>query len=246
MHEARRILNLVITLTIGAILALTMTGPLYSRLEPATLFYDVNGVDVSHHQGEIDWRALANDKVTFAFMKATEGSDFKDRSFAGNWRGAKEAGIATGAYHFFTRCSSPKAQAANFIKTVPQDDNALPPVVDAEHMGPCKNGEAREDMAEGIGAFLDILHKHYGKRPLIYTTREFHDAFLKGRLKDEKFWIRSLFLPPRFRRESWLFWQHHHHGRRKGVTCPVDLNVFRGSREEFENLLHKPYALNPE
>lgn len=236
MSYTRRTTNIVIAITLCAILALTLTGPMLSRFEPASLFYEVRGVDVSHHQGRIDWRRLAEDNVDFVFMKATEGDDFRDKRFLENWNESHNAGIPRGAYHFFTRCSSPQAQAANFIATVPKDPDSLPHVVDAEHMGPCKGVDPIVDMAQSISAFLDIVEDHYGKRPIIYTTREFHDAFLKGTLHAERFWIRSLFLPPRVRTENWLFWQHHNNGRRKGVTGPIDLNVFRGSREEFDAL----------
>jgi Glycosyl hydrolases family 25 len=72
----------------------------------APLWSNVIGVDVSNHQGEIDWSALAGSNVAFAYIKATEGGDFRDRRFQLNWDGAKRAGLARGAYHFFTQCRS--------------------------------------------------------------------------------------------------------------------------------------------
>jgi lysozyme len=53
----------------------------------------VQGVDVSHHQGPIDWRALAGSGVRFAYIKATEGSDYVDPAFAANWTEAARAGV---------------------------------------------------------------------------------------------------------------------------------------------------------
>jgi lysozyme len=64
------------------------------------------GVDISAHQGRVDWPALAHDDVGFAYIKATEGSTFVDRDFAANWAAAIAAGLAHGAYHFFSLCSS--------------------------------------------------------------------------------------------------------------------------------------------
>jgi hypothetical protein len=83
----------------------------------APLWSNVIGVDVSNHQGEIDWSALAGSNVAFAYIKATEGGDFRDRRFQLNWDGAKRAGLARGAYHFFTQCRSGAEQARNFIAT---------------------------------------------------------------------------------------------------------------------------------
>ena len=204
-------------------------APLYALLEIAPLFHEVVGVDVSHHQGSIDWRAVKSAEVEFAYIKATEGGDFHDPTFERNWKEAQAAGVLRGAYHFFTQCRSGLEQARNFIARVPVDRSALPPVVDAEHMGPCRDGPSVADVAAELAAFIEAVAKHFGRRPLIYTTREFDDAYLAGRFGTERFWIRSLVLPPRFRRDQWVFWQYHNLGRREGVARPIDLNVFRGS-----------------
>lgn len=197
----------------------------YPWLEPARLLHDVHGIDVSHHQGEIDWAAVAGDGVGFAFIKATEGGDFVDPRFQKNWTASAKAGVPRGAYHFFTQCRPGAVQAENFIRVVPKDPRALPPVVDAEHMGPCRTSPQVKDVAQEVTVFLDLVEAHYGLRPLIYTTREFHDAYLAGGFEAERFWIRSLVIPPRFRKAQWVVWQYHNRGRRVGISGPVDLNV---------------------
>lgn len=92
-------------------------------------------------------------------------------------------------------------------------------------MGPCKKGPPVGDVAAEIAIFVDRLEAHYGRRPLIYTTREFRDAYLLGRFDNERFWIRSLVMPPLFRRDQWVIWQYHNRGRRPGIRGPVDLNA---------------------
>jgi lysozyme len=212
----------------------TFVGPwVYARLELAPFPYRVIGVDVSHHQGTIDWRTLAADGIAFAYIKATEGGNFRDTSFALNWSGAASVGLPRGAYHFFTLCKSGADQAQNFIATVPLDPQALPPVVDAESMGPCSSGTPIADVPRELEAFLAALTAHYGRRPLIYTTAEFHDAYLQGQFPSDRFWIRSLVLPPLWRYRQWILWQYHNRGQRRGVKGPVDLNAFRGSPQDF-------------
>lgn len=187
----------------------------------------VQGVDVSWHQGAIDWRTLAADDVAFAYIKATEGGDHVDPRFAFNWREARATGMHVGAYHFFTLCRSGVSQAQNFIAVVPREANALPHAVDLEHMGPCRRGPTMPDVVAEARAFMDRVEAHYGVRPIIYTTREFHDTHL-ATFEGERFWIRSLGVAPRFRERDWVIWQHHNRGHRNGVSGPIDLNAFRG------------------
>jgi lysozyme len=219
----------------AAILALAyIAAPhIYPRLELAPLWHEVIGVDVSNHQGVIDWPALAASGVGFAYIKATEGGDFRDKSFARNWAEAARAGIPRGAYHFASLCSAAD-EARNFIETVPKDPEALPPVVDVEQIGKCTATLEPADNIAMLRQFLDTLEKHYGRRPLIYTTPEFDSSMLAGLLAGERFWVRSLVLPPRFRRDQWIIWQYHNRGRRPGVKGDLDLNAFRGTRRDFE------------
>jgi lysozyme len=209
---------------------------LYPWIEPAVYKYKLLGVDVSHHQGAIDWDGLKRSGTAFAYIKASEGENFNDPRFTRNWYAAEQAGMRRGAYHFFTLCRTGKLQAENFIRVVPKDPKALPPVVDAEHMGPCRDSSPIKDVVAELRVFLDLVGQHYGKRPVIYTTREFHDAFLIGAFPKERFWIRSLVVEPAFRESQWLFWQYHNRGRRAGVSGPVDLNAYRGTEAELDRL----------
>jgi lysozyme len=108
-----------------------------SNWHPSLEKFPRQGIDVSHHQGPIAWQELAGQGVSFAYIKATEGGDYKDRRFSDNWNSAKNAGIARGAYHFFTLCRAGADQARNFIDSVPVEIDALPPAVDLEFMGNC-------------------------------------------------------------------------------------------------------------
>ncbi|MBL8549520.1 MAG: hypothetical protein JNJ73_06015 [Hyphomonadaceae bacterium] len=193
----------------------------------------VAGIDVSRHQGAIDWTAVARTDVRFVYIKASEGEDHTDELFQSNWDGAARAGLKRGAYHFFTLCRPGAAQAANFLRTVPRDPNALPPAIDLEHMGPCREGPQVEHVGAEVRSFLDLVQATTGVRPILYTTREFHDAHL-AEFRGERFWIRSLFMKPDFRRTEWVIWQHHNKARRHGVAGPVDLNTFRGDEKALD------------
>lgn len=59
------------------------------------------GVDVSAYQADIDMNALKEQNIEFIYIKASEGSAHKDSRFEENWKNAEEAGLLSGAYHFF-------------------------------------------------------------------------------------------------------------------------------------------------
>jgi len=227
LTSARVLLPAIALLALVAVL-------LYPYVETGRISHEVTGIDVSHYQGVIDWPRVARAGVAFAYIKATEGGDYVDKDFASNWQGAAAAGIPRGAYHFFKPCKSGSAQAKNFMARVPKDQWALPPVLDVEDTSTCVSKAAPSDVVAEIGAFLEAVEAHYGCRPLIYTTPEYEAAMLGGKLEGERFWARSIHVPPMYRQASWVLWQYHHMGRRDGIDGPVDLNAFRGSRQEFE------------
>ncbi len=197
----------------------------------------VQGMDVSRYQGQIDYSAARGGGMQFVFIKATEGKDYIDPNFADNWRRAKAAGIPHGAYHFMTWCSLASEQAAWFERMVPNDDDALPPVLDIEwnNHSSCKNKHPREDLLEKIRVMLAAMERHTGKVPIIYTDMNFHDDVLAGEHFDNPFWLRSTAAEPhtRYSNRPYLFWQWTQTGTMSGVWAEVDRNAFVGTPDDF-------------
>jgi len=206
----------------------------FMNFEPSASRYPVRGIDVSHHQGAIAWETLKGRGVHFVYMKASEGGDHVDTRFADNWTAAARAGLARGAYHYFTLCRPGIVQAHNFMRTVALDKTAMPPAVDLEFGGNCKHRPTRAEFLRELKAFLTTIERRYGKRPILYVTRSFHARYLTGELNDYGYWIRSIYFRPTVPGRRWLIWQFHHRGRRDGIKGAVDLNVFRGNRAAFE------------
>lgn len=193
--------------------------------------YPVRGLDVSHHQGPIDWIAVARDDVAFVYVKASEGGNHRDSRFAENWRGARRAGLAVGAYHYFTFCRAGRDQAANFLAAVPSLPDALPPAVDLEFGGNCGARPDGVAMRRELDAFLAPVEARAGRRAVLYVTPEFLAAY-GSVLPRRPMWRRSLLFPP-LGRPQWALWQYHNRGRVAGVGGPVDLNAFAGDRQVF-------------
>ena len=112
------------------------------------------GIDVSSHQGEIDWSTVASDNIRFAYIKATEGGDFVDRSFNANWRGAGKAGLNRAPYHFFTLCTPGAVQAEHFLAVAPPQPDALAPALDLELAGNCSRRPTRAEVEVELGSFM--------------------------------------------------------------------------------------------
>ena len=198
----------------------------------------IHGVDVSRWQKRIDWASVAASGKRFAFIKATEGGDHVDPMFMQNWEGARQAGVARGAYHFMFWCRSAEDQAAWFRKVVPQDPSALPPVLDVEWNGEsrtCPGKLSRPKALAMIRVMLREMQAHTGKRPMLYTDITFHEDVLEGELMDYAHWIRSTAAEPhvRYRNRTWTLWQYTTTGRVPGIAGAVDRNAFYGSESDW-------------
>ncbi|ODR98082.1 hypothetical protein AUC68_11345 [Methyloceanibacter methanicus] len=147
----------------------------------------VQGIDVSYWQGDIDWERVREAGIHFAFIKATEGGDHIDPKFRQNWYAAKRAGVARGAYHFIYWCRYASEQADWFVRNVPNDPDALPPVLDLEwhpDSKTCPKKISRSLALKKIKIILEAMERHTGKRPIIYTDPRFHRDILQGEFED--------------------------------------------------------------
>ncbi|MBJ3761375.1 glycoside hydrolase family 25 protein [Maribius pontilimi] len=199
--------------------------------------YAIHGIDISRWQDGIDWPRARDAGISFAFIKATEGGDRVDPGFAGHWDGAARAGVRRGAYHFFYFCRPAEEQARWFIQNVPREADALPPVLDMEwnHLSPtCKTRPPAAQVQSEARKFIAILARHYGKRPIIYTTPDFYEQTGIGAV-DATFWLRSVADHPTvvYPRQDWAFWQYTGTGEVPGISGKVDINAFRGGPDDW-------------
>jgi lysozyme len=201
--------------------------------------YTIHGIDVSKYQEIIDWGLVRDMKVgdvqmIFAFIKATEGLGNEDGYFKRNWKKAKDAGLARGAYHFFLATKSGKAQAENFINSVELEPGDLPPVLDIEQT----YGIPPEKLRDRAKEWLQTVHDYYHVMPMIYTNVDFYKQYLKDDFDGYPLWVAHYLQKERpsiYR--AWAFWQHSEAGRVNGILTRVDFDVFNGDSTEFRKLL---------
>ena len=181
------------------------------------------GVDVSAHQGEIDWPAVAADDIDFAYLKATEGATFTDSMFVANWTASGAAGVRRGAYHFFTLCSPAAAQAAHFL-AVAGTQAELPPALDLELNGNCGRRPSAADVDAEVTAFVTAVEKATAERVLLYVGEEFADRYRLSVTRGRDLWVRHLLRRPS---GQWRVWQARDRAHVKGIRGSVDLDVGR-------------------
>ena len=195
--------------------------------------YEIHGIDISHHQGRIDWEELKDNgqidhcPIRFVMIKATEGATQTDRNFRDNFYQARENGFTRGAYHFYSVHSPAEQQAYHFIKTVDLENGDLPPVLDVEHK---PKNQSDEDFRHSVLKWLNIVESHYRVKPIIYTYFKFKTRYLSDPVFDEyPYWIAHYYVDSLEYQWPWKFWQHTDVGRLPGIKGNVDFNIYNGS-----------------
>ena len=202
--------------------------------------YEIHGIDISHHQGDINWselreKGLINETpIRFIMIKATEGSTRVDENFKENFYQSREYGFTRGAYHFYSVHSPAKSQAEFFIKNVKLENGDLPPVLDVEHKPKNQTDDA---FKASILEWLDIVEQHYGVKPIIYTYYKFKTQYLSDPVFDQyPYWIAHYYVDEVEYQGPWKFWQHTDVGRLPGIDGNVDFNIYNGSFYELRKL----------
>ena len=200
--------------------------------------YQVHGIDISHYQGEVDWKMLKQTRqgqfpINFVFMKATEGGDFSDDKFVANFDSARAHGFVRGAYHFYNPKTDAHKQADFFIQSVKLEPGDLPPVLDIE-----KKGRDVKKLQQDLKVWLRKVENHYGVKPIIYASYKFKTRYLNDSVFNSyPYWIAHYYVDSVQYQGEWKFWQHTDVGTLPGIEEKVDLNIFNGSLQDLKCLL---------
>ncbi|HEY6038001.1 MAG TPA: GH25 family lysozyme, partial [Kofleriaceae bacterium] len=195
----------------------------------------VNGMDVSYYDDSIDWNAAHAAGIDFAFIRVTDGTQYKDPKFAAFWQGAKAAGVLRGAYQFFRPAEDPIAQADLMLSLAPYEAGDLPPVLDVEVNG----GLPQPQVAAAVHAWVDHVTTAIGRVPIVYAgLYSWPDLTGSADLTSSPLWIAQYTtaacpnIPAPW--TKWLFWQHSDTGKVDGVvSSQLDLDVFDGTLDDL-------------
>ena len=190
----------------------------------AEAHYD--GIDISSHQGMIDWGKVSSDKdIRFVYIKATEGSTYRSPHYAYNVTQARRHGVLVGSYHYLTSSSSIDEQFNNFSKFALKSVQDLIPMLDVEVRG----NWSRSQLIDSVDKFCDLVEGHYGVQPMIYSTMGFYNKNLTPHFNKHHLYIgRYSNAEPEINWEGeYTIWQYSETGIIPGIDAYVDLCRYR-------------------
>ena len=200
----------------------------------------IEGVDVSHHEGAIDWRQVAAAGKRFAYIKASEGTAYVDPTYATNRANAEQAGLRVGAFHYAQPDTSPgeaAAEADHFVQTAGFRSGELVPMLDLE----VSNGLSSSELETWVAAFLDRVYARTGLRAGIYVSPDFWRSYLADTSAIAAHGYGALWIAhwttaaspsvpaSNWDGQGWTIWQYSDRASVAGISRPADVDRFSGS-----------------
>lgn len=180
--------------------------------------------------GEVDY------PISFCFIKSTQGTEIVSDYFRADYHAARAHGIRVGAYHFYSKKGNGMEQAHHFLKHSLFSSGDLPPVLDLEPSeAQIKEMGGEEKMFDNVRIWLNIVEEAVGVRPILYVNQMFINNHLSKQEDLKQNYLVWIARYGEFRPDMQLaFWQLAADGRVKGINRTVDVNVFNGFKDQWE------------
>ncbi|MBV6500939.1 MAG: hypothetical protein CJBNEKGG_03430 [Prosthecobacter sp.] len=222
---------------------------------------DIQGVDVSRHNGTINWPQLAAEGVSFAYIRSSLGTNIPDTQYVTNAAGAKAAGIVHGAYHFaYPAINAALAEASYFVRTARSQIGAgfLPPALDVENQSDVALTSSLSSAAltDWILAFCREVQRQTGVKPIVYMNRNFATNEVDSRVSEFPLWVADYgpndgrFMLSRSPAAgvwpSWSLWQFTSRATLTGNgSTYIDRNHFPGDQTAFMSFIGNSTVVPP-
>lgn len=232
-----RMIILLLTLMLTAMAGVVCAYYLWWReaviVSPDPAAYPVRGIDISAHNGVVDFDKVASVGMDFVILKATEGATFKDKNFPTNYRKARKAGLKVGAYHFFRFDVGGYMQALNLMHSIKGRRLELPVVIDVEEWSNPRDHTTHDILAR-LQTMINTLEAH-GYHVMLYSNKDGFEKFFSQQFAHYPLWLCSFTGAPEA--GNMRLWQFSHVGRVSGVDGKVDINTFNGSAAAWQQWL---------
>ncbi len=197
----------------------------------------IAGIDLSEKNGHIHWNLLEGMQFSFAYIKASEGIDCVDSAFGENLKKLSKHGILVGAYHWLQPEMHVGQQVDLFIQTVKDFKGMLQPAICLETYG-----ATQEEMEKNVSAFLILLEKKSGVKPIIYTSIQYWKTYLPKAAWGCNYplWIDepgAVWPSQLWPWAGWTFWQYCYESLLPGVPTTLGLNWFNGSLSSLKKMI---------
>ena len=193
------------------------------------------GIDISHHQGEIDFNKLKGN-IDFAMVRTSYGSFYEDRKYKRNIKGLESIGVPYGLYHFSyaTNIEDAKKEANGFINIIRKYNPTYPVVIDIESSS--RTQSVNNNMLVDITDTICSMIENAGYYVMIYANLD----YLNGKLNSSKLdrydkWLAQWTKSPTYNK-SFGIWQYSSKGSLPGINGNVDLNI---SYKDYPSIIGK-------
>lgn len=210
----------------------------------------LKGVDVSYHNGTVDWAKVKAAGQSFAFVRVSDGTKFYDSQFVRNYAETRKQGLARGVYQFFRPAQDPIAQADLLITKINQNGGLqpgdLPPVLDLE----AGDGQTAAVIVARAKQWVAKVQAAFGVTPIVYTAAYFSNTYVGNAFSSHPLWVANYqtscpTVPNGW--ANWHFWQNSESGTVAGVSGAVDTNLFQGDLAALKALTVKaPVLASPD
>lgn len=233
LRFSRKCILITVLLTSIVLVLFFISVPIASRR------YSLKGIDISHHQGTIDWHSVSEQGISFAYIKATEGSSLVDEKLAENYEGVSKTDIKYSFYHFLSLDSPAETQMANFQNAVKNYELKMIPAIDVEWYGDMRQNPPDKDIVLlQVRELSALMEKEYGTKPVIYTTQSFYFKYLNGEIKENPLWIRNTYFAPIQNHVIWQYSEKFDLGNAIETGKYVDADVI--APENLDKILYNP------
>lgn len=246
LQKDPKINKIKLTAIIGVILLVSMAISLFvakesnwSLFKEDTKSFPVKGIQVSQEDGYLDWQGIESNQLSFAYIKATEGSNYTDDQFAINWERIQGTSLRRGASHYFSFDSPGATQGSHFNQVVSTQKGDLPSVVMVELYDQYKqNPPEKESVVKELKAFIQVVMDEKGQNLILCVDANVYQKFIKNEFVESDIWlVDTKNKPSKEEKIPWKFWEYTEEGElSKGniKQQSLDFVVFNGNKSQFE------------
>ncbi len=198
--------------------------PLEAQIKTSWENVPLEGIDVSHYQGLIDWQAISKNKnIGYVFIKATEGESLVDDTYRYNIEEARKAGLKVGSYHYYRPNADMEMQFQNLTSQIRSNEQDLAVIIDVENRGRKSHATFISDLKK----FIKRVEEHYKSKPIIYTFQNFYNKYLSGEFSGYKLMVAKYHEeePELNDGSKFTIWQYTSKGEIEGIDGFVDRSM---------------------